>query len=363
MKNIIITILLLLFAEVGFTQWRPANTAYGARPSNTSNDFNTANTSYDFNTANTSYDYNPIDYGMKILYANAIEETAGSIGSGADLTAQVKDTYPFLYGNKRLWSGAGDSCIVLFRDSDSTQQTIGFLTSAVNSLVDTTAITTFLTGTTGRVVRWVDQSGNGNSAVQNTISLMPVWDNTVDSLQLEFDGVDDFLAIPDADNLSFGNSTTDNPLTIISEVNMTDGSNFAIISKGIYNTSGEYAFRSNSAKKLENLFMDESKASTYVGRNYNFTLSEGSWIYLSLTYDGSGGVNAEDGIDLYLDGTVVDNADTKAGTYTAMENLAHDVWVGRYTTSYAGGMFKTTMLSKYEFTTSQIQLINAYLNQ
>ena len=43
MKKIIITILLLLFAEVGFTQWRPANTAYGARPSNTSYDFNTAN--------------------------------------------------------------------------------------------------------------------------------------------------------------------------------------------------------------------------------------------------------------------------------------------------------------------------------
>lgn len=59
----------------------------------------------------------------------------------------------------------GSNCVRLVRASDSTQK--DFVTLA-NGGVDVASITTFLNGTTGKVVTLYDQSGNGNDLTQAT---------------------------------------------------------------------------------------------------------------------------------------------------------------------------------------------------
>ena len=56
------------------------------------------------------------------------------------------------------------------RASDNAVQDIGF---DANGDLDTSALATFCAGTDGYVVRWYDQSGNGNDAVQATTSAQP----------------------------------------------------------------------------------------------------------------------------------------------------------------------------------------------
>lgn len=56
------------------------------------------------------------------------------------------------------------------RASDNAEQDIGFDASGE---LDTSALATFCAGTDGYVVRWYDQSGNGNDAVQATTSAQP----------------------------------------------------------------------------------------------------------------------------------------------------------------------------------------------
>jgi hypothetical protein len=56
------------------------------------------------------------------------------------------------------------------RSSDNTEQDIGF--SSGN--LDTSALTTFCSGTDGFVTTWYDQSGNNNNAIQSTAANQPL---------------------------------------------------------------------------------------------------------------------------------------------------------------------------------------------
>ena len=57
------------------------------------------------------------------------------------------------------------------RASDNAEQDIGFLSSGQ---IDQAALASFCAGTTGRVVLWYDQSGNGVNAQQPTLSKAPI---------------------------------------------------------------------------------------------------------------------------------------------------------------------------------------------
>ncbi|MDA1347841.1 MAG: hypothetical protein O3A47_03105 [Chloroflexi bacterium] len=77
---------------------------------------------------------------------------------------------------------------------------------------------------------------------------------------------------------------------------------------------------------IEALLRDES-AGAYIGRNSSGgpALVAGTWYFIGMTYDGS---EAASGINLYKDGTAVDDADSSGGVYTAMEDTASLVRLG-----------------------------------
>jgi len=86
--------------------------------------------------------------------------------------AGLLDFYPnaaAAYSLRRLSTVYQGSAIRVRRASDNTEQNIGF----VNNELDTSALTTFCSGTDGFVTTWYDQSGNGRNATQTTAANQP----------------------------------------------------------------------------------------------------------------------------------------------------------------------------------------------
>lgn len=110
------------------------------------------------------------------------------------------DLYPGAIGAwslRKLRAAFAGSAIRVRRASDNAEQNIGF--DALGNL-DTSALTTFCTGTNGFVTTWYDQSGNNKNGVQSSATSQPkIYDSVTGVLTqngkptVSFDGSDDFL--------------------------------------------------------------------------------------------------------------------------------------------------------------------------
>ena len=97
-------------------------------------------------------------------YSNIISVTT--------LPGLLLDLYPnaaAAYSLRKLRDAYTGSAIRVRRSSDNAEQDIGF--SSGN--LDTSALTTFCSGTNGFVTTWYDQSGNGNNGLQTTAANQP----------------------------------------------------------------------------------------------------------------------------------------------------------------------------------------------
>jgi hypothetical protein len=97
-------------------------------------------------------------------YSNTISVTT--------LEALLLDTYSgaaAAYSLRLLRTAYTGSAIRVRRASDNTEQDIGF----VSNELDTSALTTFCSGTNGFVKTWYDQSGNARNATQSTAANQP----------------------------------------------------------------------------------------------------------------------------------------------------------------------------------------------
>ena len=172
--------------------------------------------------------------------------------------------------------------------------------------------------------------------------------------------MDDYVDCGDSNDFSFGNGTTDSPFSISAWVKMTSASNFRIVSKS-NNTNGnsEYLFFVDSSKQVSLILYSALSVNRYRGRKYNITLSsyEGQWVNLITTYDGQGGINAQNGIKIYLNGTRIDNTDLSAGTYVAMPNSTIPLEIGKILSSYANGLIDEISIFNSELSASDVNTI------
>jgi hypothetical protein len=102
-----------------------------------------------------------------------ILSTHGILQSGGISFVGLLDNYPnaaAAYSLRKLRAGYGGNAIKVRRSSDNTEADIGF--TALGNL-DTTALTSFCSGTDGFVTTWYDQSGNGRNATQTTAANQP----------------------------------------------------------------------------------------------------------------------------------------------------------------------------------------------
>jgi hypothetical protein len=121
---------------------------------------------------------------------------SNNVSSGA---AKVLDgiTVARAYGLIKLRTAYAGSCIRVERASDTTQQDIGFDGSGV---VDIGAYNTFVSGTTGTIVKWYDQSGNGQDATQTTLGSRPVLSSTglASKPSTTYNGSSNYFIYPEA---------------------------------------------------------------------------------------------------------------------------------------------------------------------
>ena len=167
-------------------------------------------------------------------------------------------------------------------------------------------------GAVNNTIGWGQGAKVGGSSFSNTLST-------------RFDGVDDFVDCGDADNLSFGNGTTDSPFSISAWVNINTISNFIIVSKDA-SSKREYDFRVvNNTMRV--FFLDNSSGG-FIGRLYNSSLTsiQRVWSHFCFTYNGN---SASSGIKIYLNGTRVDDANYQGGSYTSMENTTSNFNIGK----------------------------------
>jgi hypothetical protein len=170
---------------------------------------------------------------------------------------------------------------------------------------------------------------------------------------VDFDGTNDYMSIADADIFSLGNgSGTDNAFSISAWFNADSIGTFYIATK---DASGarEWAFRTISSQLT---FFAFGTGGGYIGRQYTTTLSTGQWYHAAVTYDGS---KASSGINLYLNGSQVDNADYASGTYTAAVNAGAEVRVGalQVNGTYANGKIDEVAIFNTELSSSNVSAI------
>ncbi len=172
----------------------------------------------------------------------------------------------------------------------------------------------------GRVVRWVAL------VVILAVGMLQSAGAQQVAGYLDFDGVDDYLSANDADSLSFGNGTTDSPMTIEMWFRPdTMAQKRTLIGKWFDGPNQEYRLyiASNSVR------LDLYDASTTAMVSSFAPLSLTGWHHLAATYDGRGGATAADGIAIYIDGAAVQSFPMNDAGYVAMENTAVPLQIGR----------------------------------
>lgn len=179
-------------------------------------------------------------------------------------------------------------------------------------------------------------------------SALPVFPN---NYSIELDGLSDYVSVSDADNLSFGNSTTDSPFSISAWVKMDDATRFRVVSK-LNGSNAEYAFFTSAADQLYIVLYDNN-TSNRISRYTSSTLTsyEGTWVHLAVTYNGSGNSS---GLKIYLNGSRIDNTTSDVGTYNAMHNTSAPFEIGKYLTSSANGLIDEVAVFNTELSASDI---------
>jgi len=169
---------------------------------------------------------------------------------------------------------------------------------------------------------------------------------------LSLDGINDYLDCGDSDTFSFGNSTTDSPFSISAWIYMNDATTFRIVSK--VGTNGNEYFLSNGGDDKLNFILYDTFGSGNIRAKYDTALTsyEGQWIHIVGTYSG---VNRQNGIELYLNGSLLTTLKVLNSPYTAMSNTTQPLEIGRSaSSSYANGTFSNVSVFNIELSSTQV---------
>ena len=180
------------------------------------------------------------------------------------------------------------------------------------------------------------------------------------SASRSFDGLNSRIEIADNNDHNFGDGVNDSPFSASAWIKIEATSKaFRILCKWSDPAGPEWAFTTDSSDRLS-LFLKDVSTNALIKRYYSVNMSAylDQWVYVAATYDGRGGVNAADGIELYLNSVQVDDTNGNSGTYTAMENTTSPTYIGTVETisgySTAQGKIADVRLYDTHLTASQI---------
>ena len=148
-----------------------------------------------------------------------------------------------------------------------------------------------------------------------------------------FDGVNDYVSVPDDSSLSFGDGLSDGQFSVSAWI-FKETDTMPIASKGLTSGDREWNFGSLINPPLFLWVLDESN-DQFLQMNFSGPVSKNTWHFVAATYNGSGDAS---GIKLYMDGVqVATSASSNSPTYVAMENLAGELAFGRRFSAFGKG--------------------------
>ena len=202
----------------------------------------------------------------------------------------------------------------------------------------------------------LDETGNHNGTIKDAGGTATTAAHTAANSRgvgtcLDFDGTDDYIEV--ADHADFTPALT--PFSISAWVYMHDATRFKIASKGSWTVDGEWGFETDGSDKLEFICYDET-AVAQITRSTSGALTsyENQWIHLVATYDG-GILPAS--IKIYLNATRIDDTDGTLGTFVSIRNAAADVYIGRYSVTYADGLIDNVIIFNTELNIDQVKAL------
>lgn len=168
---------------------------------------------------------------------------------------------------------------------------------------------------------------------------------------LDFDGVNDYLDCGDSNTFSFGNSTIDSPFSISAWINMDDATKFRIASK--QGANGVEYFLTNGGDDKLNFILYDTFGNGNIRAKYDTALTsyEGQWIHIVGTYSG---VNRQNGVELYLNGSLLTTLKVLNPPYTAMGNTTQPFEIAKASTGYANGKISNVSVFNTELTSTQV---------
>lgn len=182
-----------------------------------------------------------------------------------------------------------------------------------------------------------------------------------------YNGTTQYGSVPDADNLSFGNGTTDSAFSgfVLVNPSSTAAQDNLIVKWDSTSANPEYAFViSNAAKPT--LYLADKSAGVFPSRAVNAGISTGSLLGLGFSYSGLGGATAANGITLYKNGSVAASTAGNGPAYVAMENLTSAVGIGAWgngTSAFLPGSMALSLLVAAELSAAQHASIVAIINK
>ena len=161
---------------------------------------------------------------------------------------------------------------------------------------------------------------------------------------LTFDGVDEQADTPDAAFWSRDDGSNE-AMSLGVWINPSDITSVELFAKWAA-TDYEWIFRTPSSGKLRFQTWDTANGVGTI-RESNVALTADVWQFLVVTYDGSGGATAGNGMTLYVNGAVRASTATNNGSYVKMVNGTEKPTIGTnsdsasgfYTGAMAGGPF------------------------
>ena len=190
----------------------------------------------------------------------------------------------------------------------------------------------------------LDTSAKGRAYFNDTNGSIVAWDGSnwrayasdgipfaKGSTSADFDGVDDYISIADADNLSFGDGSSDSPFSLSAWVKSDTSGGTRILVKG-EGVPQEYAF-TVSGGGVPGLSLYDANYDNRIQINSSTNFTAGVWQHWAVTYDGSGSFSNG---KIYLNGSAVSTTTASAGSYTAMHNTSAPLDIGRYNVTVSG---------------------------
>lgn len=175
-----------------------------------------------------------------------------------------------------------------------------------------------------------DLSGQGHTVTYTNTSDFTSGDQLHKGFvwSLDFDGSNDYVTVTDANDLSFGNSSTDEAFSVGMWVEVVVGNTYQDVWAKWENTGSniEYIGLIGDDEKFY-VYLADVSSGAYPWTVTNSALTAG-WHYIVFTYDGAGGATAINNAKTYVDGIQVATTGTNAGSYVSMENTSAAFTVG-----------------------------------